>query len=91
MPTDSSPDRRATIAAEIVGTLDKIRERPADDLHWLALAPWLWNNGRVDEVDRAPASTARQVAFSKKFHLCNLWSRRRGLRPCNGGSDRFAY
>ena len=36
------PDRQAI--------LDAIRERPDDGPHGLALASWLWDNGRDDEA-----------------------------------------
>jgi uncharacterized protein (TIGR02996 family) len=30
--------------------LDTIRHQPDDERHWLALASWLWDNGRDDEA-----------------------------------------
>jgi uncharacterized protein (TIGR02996 family) len=35
---------------DLPALLDAIRERPDDGLRWLALASWLWDNGRDDEA-----------------------------------------
>jgi hypothetical protein len=33
---------------DLPAILDAIRERPEDERRWLALASWLWDNGRDD-------------------------------------------
>jgi uncharacterized protein (TIGR02996 family) len=68
---------------DLPAVLDAIREKPDDGPRWLALASWLWDNGRDDEAAAVRAfwpalrenveagvsldGTLRQVAFHAKM------------------------